>query len=543
MEEGPIETYNFSKKQSLIFHNSYLRLTVERYEIKFKIVTAYLSLYKYKHNQWVLMEFFELIFMQESSDEPDFKKTKYCKIRIRNFYFTTKKNWIMIIDIMCMLYSKETQRRSSIALDTRFNTVSSKLDKIHIMFVNQSDPIQQQLINTYLLGALEKKNMFNENIRNGKRNPFLIFSQFNKSHGNVLSQIDGKGRYSWDLPMTSPIFKILRYLEGSYYLFLYPFYIDGSQTPNTYITKFVVNKLGINLEKMTVGQYGSRNSYALLVGVIFLKHLMEFIIEYTISDISYLQIIFNSVEDSVKLVNDTLSLFRDIYTQMNPDILEPGLLFTTTESLIYLEEIINNYNFDDKFDEIQVIIMNTWCRIFTQVNHELYKSTYEFKDKLVLTPFDTGVLDNRYFYNHYLQNFKDDYIPTVIFKSFFDTLRKTGFMIKDSIDEMDRISEIRDMVSIQNIVNISRIKNFNRCIVFYNDITPSNFRSLLDSDKIFDTWSLPSLSDQPILTTNTIINKNKFNSLNESIKCERAAENIFLEERIFTSLDGSVIYI
>lgn len=531
-----VETYKFTKKHSLIFHNSYLKLSIERYEIKDnkKNIVVYFSLYKYKYDKWILIEFFELRYIQDN--ESEYTKTKYCNIRIKEFYFESnnQRKWVIIVDIICNLYHKEKRRlENTTNIDSRFNPNESKLEKINILLIKPYNTRQEELINKYLLDSIQKKDLFNESILNSgdeKRNPFLVFSQLTNYYKSELSldQIDGKGRYSWDLPMESPIFKFLRYLQGSYYLFLYPFRIQNrpNASANTTITKFIISRLNIDIDNIYVDQYGTRNQYALYIGVLFLKNLMECIIEYTPSDISYLQIIFNnSIEDCIKLINETLSLFRIMFKEMNPGLIETDLLFTSKKDLEYLDMIIKKYSFNNKFDEIQLIIMNTWCVIFSHVNKEYPE--YSFKDTLDFDKmsFNTTRINNRYFYNYYLSNFNDDYLPTIIYKNYFDTLRINGLLIKE-VNELYKVSNLRDMVSIQNIVNILRLKNFNRCIVLYNDITIQHFESLLSSSSSSFVVSQNSPNIIKLYDTQKTKNENIFVSLGEYLNLYLLFEHI-----------------
>lgn len=549
--EDPIETYKFNKDHSLIFHNSYLRLTIERYEIKDNNINTYLSLYKYKHSKWVLIEFFELIYIHDTPNS-DFIQTKYCKIRIKEFYFETKRKWVLLVDIMCHLYSKETKRLTS-SLGSRFNSVESDLNTLHVLLIKPTSELQKKLITKYLLDALESKDLFNEKLVNidEQRNPFLIFSQFNSNTKELkLNQIDGRGRYSWNLPLTSPIFKFLRYLEGSYYHFLYPLNPYGFTTPNKEVSENIDEHMEISINP-TNGRYGKRNHKALFFGVLFLKNLIECIMLYGPSDITYLQILFNdSVEDCIKLINDTISLFKSMYIDISELLKEwygetnvdTEVSFTTNDDLKHVDTIMKNYNFDDKFDEIQVIIMNTWCRIFTNVNKDYYKNTYDFNTELTY-PFETSSIDNQYFYKYYMETFKSDYLPTLVFKCFFDTLKINGLLIKDTPDEMDRITKLRNRISRKNIINICSLKNFNRCLVLYDDMGDIDMKKSLSSiqtikvsvvDDIYR--EMPELSDQYKI-------KNFFSTLREYIELYLLFENIdqFLYDTEFQDLKNGEI--
>lgn len=305
-----------------------------------------------------------------------------------------------------------------------------------------------------------------------------------------MDDVDGKDDKSWNLQMEPSLFSFLRFLEGSYHLFLYPVDVDGMPDRNIHYLEI---KRVFNIEdKDLKHRFGKINKYAVYLGVLFIAKLMACILIYGPSDISYIQLMFNNVQSSINLIKDITLFFKTIYIEEYNDNIEVNIdsLFTSYKDFIHLTRILNNYDFYKKYKEIQDIVMTTWCIVFSSTEKEYQKREFFTKPDDTKINYKTTTLDNNYYCNYYKSIFSEDYIGTIIFKSLFRSLKNKGFFIPNEniIDEMIEISINRNTISYMNVFNILKLKNINRSIVIYNDITFDNFKSFFDNDKKFKPY-------------------------------------------------------
>lgn len=490
-----IESYIFDSNHPLIINNGKTKLNIKIIDFKQNKINIYISFSDQNNeSKTFLVKYF---FNNESKFH---FINKFNKIRITNFYLYNHQ-FIFDVDISMKLYNNNTL----LLLDKRFNLGSDMepISKISILLININNNMEfENYIKTNLLTTLSEKNFFTETVEDESditstdRNPFLIFTQKpNYEKNMIIKNIDGKGSYSWDIPMELPLFNCLKYLQLSFLFFLYPtIKNDNDATYNfTRQTQEIILENIEDLEYLISDlkdHFDHDNKIGLFYSVLFLKKLMENILIYSESDISYLKIIINDELNCIKLIQQVIQIWKEFFFSSNLEYeknVNYDQVFSEGKKHLYiLEDVYKNCKFSDFYDKIQVFIMETWYLMIANTdknfNNDDYNKDNLFKGNEAFS--EEKTLNTYYFLKFYEKFYKINTISTRIFNSYMNSLEKVGAVnIKHDkkylLSELNIITKIRNNVCRNNILNLLRLKNFNRCIVFYSDYMKNDFRNKL----------------------------------------------------------------
>lgn len=525
--------YTINSKDSFIINNGELQLKIESFDIYNKPYNVLLSIYKLKNNKWVLLNNLELTY-----DNLDYKEIEnFGKIKIINFFIESdlksiKVTLSLILDhsfLECFYCKKEYKdfvydfekplkifcsNECLLNLEA-LNEQNNDTKFLNILIINPELIEQRELLNNNLNLILDKLSQ-----QFLKRKPFLIFNNNPRIEQKniILKDIEGKDSLSWDLPVESTLFNFLYYLELGYYSFIYPLNYKGNGTINSEFHKYKISpslhiqtnileylNLKVSIKSyyddskyIDIKRYGYLNPLGSFLGLKFFSNLLKNILKISISNIDLINLLFNDIKSSIKLIQDIrilfINLLKDNITIINendyikitkPDLTNENLLFTQENDINLIDIIINKGIFFNQFEYIKTLLIETWSKIIAKVNSNYFEEKNEEFNLIFNNEFKTNNINNQYFYNSYLNYNKTTLLNDLIFNNYIESLKQSGIFLpsREVLKESKELSKLRNLISLQNIINIWKLTNINRCIFIYNNKDFNHLKELLNNNQ------------------------------------------------------------
>lgn len=411
-------------------------------------------------------------------------------------------------------------------------------ENIDILLIGLDHGDKERLLNNNLVKSLNKyseyfnkepilvKQPSNEyNIT--RRKPFLIFweSTYLENENILVKDINGFDSKSWNLPCEDEIISSFQFLETAYFLFLFPVdynnenqilkYLEGQDnTKAINIQKNLIAKHGI--KTIDIKQYGLKNPAALRVGFVFLKRLINAIIQTGELNLKYMETIIPNTKQCEKIINDVKEIifkiislevkkkqaedilndkiknfggdYTFVYNMIVPQTIDD--VFKNNNHLFLMNIISENGELYNYYEIIKTFIIKIWTIISSNVNPDLieYNKLHFFVDD---NNKNIEIINNQYF-RSILEQLKTDEtisIPTLIYTKLI-RLCNDGFLLSyknyKDVKNDSPFLQLRNIIFFQNMTNICLSTNIKRCIVFSGDAHIKGINEIIKNQYILD---------------------------------------------------------
>jgi len=377
--------------------------------------------------------------------------------------------------------------------------IEYKKKKLEILFIALDHGEKEMILDKHLLNCLNSysKDFNSMKLNNKNRKPFIVFWEQTVNVPNEIniSDIDGKGTASWNLPVDTDLIASFTFMESAFEGFLKPvhYYPDGKSDGGT---ESVGGYHGFY--KPDFDKYGYDSPITLEIAVTFLLWFFRDILSENLSNYNYIETLIPSTKLIITMIQDIRQIWIDMVEEnrsnlisIYKDIVEKeineldnedekketreylfkkyfpqdnNILFTLKDHGHILDTIHTKFNFKSEpiRKKIEEVIKKYWMLIAIHANKD--KITYPLNIDFIYNINHHRIVDyiNRdYFINLFIELKKTADIPTVLFSNFMESIISKN-RIKPAL-----ITEFRNLISTQIITDVCLNTKIERCIVLY----------------------------------------------------------------------------